>query len=59
MVELVLANRLGAAEAFGDILARELEMHPAGPRADLAVRGEKAFQLVHDVVEPPRLATGR
>src|SRR5437879_12045844 len=58
-VELGPANRLGAAEACGDILAREREMHPAGPRADLAVRGEKAFQLVQDLVEPPRLATAR
>ena len=45
VVELLLEHRLGAAEALGHVLARELEVHPSGPRADLAVRGEEALDL--------------
>ena len=33
MRQLLLAQRLGAAEALGDVLARELEVDAAGPGA--------------------------
>src|SRR5439155_13543147 len=54
-VELGLLHVLGAAEAFGHVLARELEVHAAGPRARLAMRGEEALDLAQHVVEVPRL----
>src|SRR5215469_12004637 len=51
--EVDLADRLGAAHAFGDVLAGELEMHAAGARPFGAMHGEEAGQLVMDVVEAP------
>src|SRR5688500_11836927 len=53
------ADRLGAADAFGDVLPSQFEMHPAGIAALGEMDGEGAVQLVEDAVEDARLVTGR
>ena len=45
MVELLFEDHLGSAETLGHVLAGELEVHAARPRADLAVRREEALKL--------------
>src|SRR4029079_7878641 len=50
---------LGPAEALGHVLARDLEVHAAGPGADLAMGREEPFDLAQHVVEPARLVTRR
>src|SRR5690606_41663642 len=52
-----LVNVLAAAEALGDIVSSEFDVHPSRERADLPVRFEEAEQLIHDVVEPPCLVS--
>src|SRR5262245_52375075 len=59
VVELVLRDRLGAAEALRHVLPGDLEVDAARPAPDLAVRLEEALDLPQDVVEPPRLVPGR
>ena len=44
-----------AAEALGDVVAGELDVHAAGVGAERGVHLEEAADLVHDVVEVPRL----
>src|SRR6478672_1709925 len=48
IVELRLVERVRAAEALGDVLARVLEVHAARPNAFLAARGEETLELRHD-----------
>ena len=48
-------DRLGAADAFGDVLAGHLEMHAAGIAALGRVDREEAAHLVEDAVEGARL----
>src|SRR5439155_25576039 len=57
--EALLAELLGAADAFGDVLAGQLEMHPAGIAPLGEMHGKRAMQLVEDAVEDPRLVAGR
>ncbi len=58
--EALLAELLGAADAFGDVLAGQLEMHPAGIAALGEMDREGAVQLVEDAVEDAGLvAVGR
>ena len=45
------ADRLGAADAFGDVLPGQLEMHAAGIAALGGMDREGAVQLVEDAVE--------
>src|SRR6185369_11489074 len=54
-----IADRLGAAGAFGDVLARHLEMHAAGMRAFGTMRREEGAHLAKHAVERPRLVAGR
>src|SRR5438309_347108 len=49
------AHVVGAAEALRHVLARELEVHAAGPHTRLPARGEEALDLPHHRVEAPRL----
>jgi hypothetical protein len=42
VVELLLEHLLGAAEALGHVLARDLEVDAAGPGADLAMRRRRS-----------------
>jgi cellulose synthase (UDP-forming) len=48
---------LGAAEALGDVVAGELDVHPAGPGADGLVCPEEPGDLGHHGVEMACLAT--
>src|SRR5260221_7528517 len=57
--ETGLADRLGAAHAFGDVLPRHLEMDAAGIGALFLVHGEEALDLGEDAVEDPRLVPVR
>src|SRR5229473_1049549 len=57
--EALLAELLGAADAFGDVLAGQLEMHPAGVAALGEMDREGAVHLVEDAVEHPCLVAGR
>src|SRR5437899_4493650 len=58
--EARLADRLGAADAFGDVLPGHLEMDAAGIGAFGVVHGEEALNLGQDAVEDARLiAVGR
>ena len=53
-------DRLGAADAFGDILAGHLEMHAAGMGPFRLMDGEEAQHLCKDFVDVPGLvAAGR
>src|SRR5438045_3217931 len=55
-----LADLLGAADAFGDVLPSQLEMYASGIASLGSVDREGAMQLVEDPVEPARLvAVGR
>ena len=58
IVEVGVAHRVGAAEALGDVLAGELDVDAAGPRALGAVGPDEAADLAHDVVEVAGLAAG-
>ena len=53
----VVEHLLGAAEALGDVLAGQLDVHAAGPHAGGLAGGEEAAQLAHHVVEAPCLVT--
>ena len=44
-----------AADALGDVLAGELDVHAAEPRAELGVQLEALLELADDLVEPARL----
>ena len=50
-----VGDLLRAAEALGDVVAGQLDVHAARPRADGRVHLEEAAHLVHDVLEAPRL----
>ena len=58
MSSWLLEHGLGAAEAFGHVLAGDLEMDASGPRAHLAVGGEEALDLAQHVVETAGLVAG-
>src|SRR5699024_5431122 len=55
--EVILEDGLSATEAFGDVVAGELDVHPAGPGALGLVGGEESGDLTEDVVEGPGLVT--
>src|SRR3954452_10562416 len=57
-VEVRVADLHGPAEALGDVLAGELDVDAAGPRAQRAVRVEEAEDLVDDPVEVAGLVAG-
>src|SRR6185369_107940 len=46
-----LGDRLGAADALGDVLAGHLEMDTTGVRAFRAMHGEEALHLREDAIE--------
>src|SRR3954471_18182196 len=58
IVEVLVADRFGAAEALGDVVAGQLDVHPARPRPDLAMGGEEPGDLAQDHLEVARLAPG-
>jgi hypothetical protein len=53
------ADLLSAADAFGDVLASQLEMHPAGIAAISEMDREGALQFIEDTVADSRLVAGR
>src|SRR5665811_1729038 len=57
LFELLFRQLLAAAEALGNIAARDLQVHAARPGAFRAVGGEEALDLGHDVAEATCLAT--
>src|SRR3546814_13975751 len=57
--DLGVADRLGAADALGDILPRHLEVDAAGVAAFGAVHGEEVLHLRQHAVEGPRLIAAR
>src|SRR5690606_14597662 len=48
-------NVLGATEALGDVVARELDVDATGVRSCGTVRLEKALNFVHNIIESARL----
>src|SRR6185369_11976034 len=44
-----------ATDAFGDVLARELDVHAAQARAEPGVQLERLLELADDLVEAARL----
>src|SRR5919112_258760 len=52
-VEVLVGDLHGAAEALGDVLAGQLDVDAAWPRAQRAVDVEEAEHLVDDAVEVP------
>ena len=56
VVEVALEDLLGPAQALGDVVARQLDVDAARPRALVAVHGEERAQLGEDVVEAAGLA---
>src|SRR6516162_9336033 len=60
VVEILVGNRACPANAFGDVLAGHLQMHPAGIGALRRVDRKEAPHLRQDAVERPGLvASGR
>src|SRR5690349_6930240 len=59
VVEIGVGEVVAAAEALGDVLAGELDVHAAGPRSLSRMGGEEVGDLREDVVEPAGLAAGR
>ena len=60
MAEVDLVEVLAATDAFGDVVAGELDVDAAGPGAESSVHVEEALYLVDDVVEAAGLvARGR
>src|SRR3546814_12533704 len=57
--DLGVADRLGAADALGDILPRHLEVDAAGVAAFGAVHGEEVLHLPQHAVEGPRRIAAR
>src|ERR1044071_8010726 len=57
--EALFAEPLGTADALGDILARQFEMHAAGIAAFGEMHCEGAVQFIEDAVEDARLVAGR
>src|SRR5450755_2172800 len=55
-VEVTFEDLLGAAQAFGHVVACELHVHTARPGAGGAMDGKERAQLAQDVIEAPRLA---
>src|SRR5947209_16244787 len=55
--QILFRDRLRAAQAFGDILARHFEMHAAGVRAFGAMNLEEGFHLFEDALERACLET--
>ncbi len=55
-VKLLFEDVPEAAEALGDVVSGELDVHTSGPGPDLAVDGEEPLDLGQDVVEVPGLA---
>ena len=53
-----LADAFGAADALGDVFARELEMNAAEARAAVPMKGERFAQLGQDRVEVAGLDAG-
>ena len=56
LAELALDDVLDPAQAFGDVVAGQLDVHPAGPGSGLAVDARRSPELADDVVEAPGLA---
>src|SRR5215831_14495222 len=57
--ERLLADLLRAADAFGDVLAGQFEMHAAGIAAFRQMDCEGAVQFVEDAVEDTRFIASR
>src|SRR5262249_22243617 len=55
VVEVLVRDGARPADAFGDVLARHLQMHAAGMGALGRVDREEALHLRQDAVERPRL----
>ena len=53
--QIALEDLLGTPEAFGHVVARQLDVHPTGPGPLGAVHVEERPQLRQDVVEAARL----
>ena len=56
---MLLEDVLDPAEALGDVVAGQLDVHAAGPGALRAVDGEEARGSRQDVVEVAGLAARR
>src|SRR3954449_4922649 len=59
LLEMVAEDLVAAAEALGDVLAGELDVHAAGPDVVGVARGEEAMELAHHVDEVTRLVAAR
>ena len=53
-----LGDRMGAADAFGHVLAGELKMNASGMGSLRVVHGEEPFRLGEDAVDRARLVAG-
>src|SRR5438046_771029 len=54
-LEIGVRQAARTAGALGDVLAGQLDVHAAEPRAELGVEREALLELVDDLVEPPGL----
>src|SRR5512139_1730355 len=54
-LEIELRQTACATDALGDVLAGQLDVHAAEPRAELAVELERLLELADDLVEAARL----
>src|SRR3546814_7709519 len=59
VAQRLVADRLGAADALGDVLPGHLEVDAAGVAALGAVHSEEVLHLGQHAVEGPRLVAAR
>src|SRR5205814_2697451 len=57
--QVELGDLLAPADTLGHVVAGELDVDAARPRAERAVYVEEALHLADDVLEAARLVTGR
>src|SRR5690242_1222352 len=55
IVEILVGDGAGAADAFGDVLPGHLQVHAAGMRAFRRVDGEERFHLRQHAIERPEI----
>src|SRR5207247_3334382 len=55
LLEVVAEHLVAPAQALGDVLAGELDVHATGPHVGVVTGPEEPVQLAHDAVELARL----
>ena len=54
-LQVLVSKPARTSGALGDVLAGELDVHPAQVRAHVSVNTEREIELLEDILETPRL----